>query len=290
MRNVARIANLAVLWLSAAPLAAAPLWQVEGEHGSVLLLGSIHLLREADQPLPERVQAAYQHASRVVMEVTPDELAPAASRAALQRVGVSAAGRSVAELLAPAQMQQAQRLAAGAGLDLRQVAAYEPWFATLLLYNGALAALGYDGALGVERQLAAWAEADGTPVDGLETLDEQLQLFKQLDAGLQVQVLMKTLAELAGIEDQAVQLVEAWRQADLGALEQQLELDFTGFEPLRERIVTDRNRAWLPEVEALLAQEGTSLVVVGALHLVGGTGLPALLEQRGYKVARWPAP
>jgi uncharacterized protein len=101
--------------------------------------------------------------------------------------------------------------------------------------------------------------------------------------------LMKTLAELAVIGAQAVRLVETWREADLGALERQLELDFAGFEALRDRIVTDRNRAWLPEVEALLAQEGTSLVVVGALHLVGNAGLPALLEERGHQVARWPA-
>jgi uncharacterized protein len=289
MHATVRIATLAALWLVAAPLAAVPLWTVEGEHGSVLLLGSIHLLRDVDQPLPEAVQAAYRRARRVVMEVAPHELAPAASRAALQKIGVSGPGRSVADLLAPGQRHDAERLAAAAGLDLRQVAGFEPWFATLVLYNGVLAALGYDSALGVERQLADWAAADGTPVGGLETLDEQLQMFKQLDAELQVQVLMKTLAELAVIDAQAVRLVETWREADLGALERQLELDFAGFEALRDRIVTDRNRAWLPEVEALLAQEGTSLVVVGALHLVGNAGLPALLEERGHQVARWPA-
>jgi uncharacterized protein len=73
-------------------------------------------------------------------------------------------------------------------------------------------------------------------------------------------------------------------RGDIAALADRLETEFGDFPELRAALVTRRNRAWLPAVEALLAAGETGLVVVGALHLVGPEGLPALLEQAGYRV------
>jgi hypothetical protein len=279
-----RFALLIGLWLLAAPLSAAPLWSVEGEGGQVLLLGSVHLLRTADQPLPEVVREAYERAARVVMELDPRELDAAASQAALQKVGVSDAGASVAETLTSEEWRLAVGLASEAGLDLQAVSPFEPWFAALALYNQALAASGYQPALGVELQLAGWATSDGKPVSGLETMEEQLLLFKSLATPIQRQMLLKMLADLPNLDSEAGRMIAAWRSSDTTALARILDEDFRGFEALRDTIVNDRNRAWLPAVEALLAEEDASLVAVGTLHLVGPEGLPALLEARGYTV------
>ena len=268
--------------LFAAPLAAVPLWSVQDADGAgtVLLLGSVHLLRAADQPMPPAVRAAYVRADRLVMELEPRELEPAASRAALERVGFVSPGRSVAGMLSAEEWARAESLASAAGLDLGAIAALEPWFAALTLHAGALAMAGYDPALGVDRQVAAWAREDGKPVSALETIDEQLALFKALDAQTERQVLLKTLEELDALDADTEALVALWREGDLEALARRLETDFRGFEPLHERLVVDRNRAWLPAIESLLERGGTSLVVVGALHLVGPHGLPSLLAER----------
>jgi uncharacterized protein YbaP (TraB family) len=63
----------------------------------------------------------------------------------------------------------------------------------------------------------------------------------------------------------------------------------TDYPELFERINTARNKAWLPKLEALLAElDKNVLVVVGALHLLGNDGLIALLRSRGYRVERLP--
>jgi uncharacterized protein len=284
MRFCPRSALLIGLWLLAAPLSAAPLWSVEGEGGPVLLLGSVHLLRTDDQPLPAVVHEAYRRAARIVMELDPRELDAAASQAALQKVGVSDAGASVAETLTSEEWRLAESLASEAGLDLQAVSRFEPWFAALALYNQALAAAGYQPSLGVELQLAGWAASDGKPISGLETMEEQLLLFKSLAAPIQRQMLLKMLADLPDLDSEAGRIIAAWRGRDSAALARILDEDFRGFEALRDTIVSDRNRAWVPAVEALLAEEDTSLVAVGTLHLVGPEGLPALLEARGYTV------
>jgi hypothetical protein len=46
----------------------------------------------------------------------------------------------------------------------------------------------------------------------------------------------------------------------------------------------DRNRRWAPKIEAMLKEKHVFFVTVGAGHLTGPVGLPALLRKAGYKV------
>jgi uncharacterized protein len=279
-----------LLALFAPPLAAVPLWSATDASGesTVLLLGSVHLLRPEDQPLPEAVHDAYRRADRVVMELHPGELAPEAVQAALASVGLQSAGNSALEVLGPEWPRAAARTAE-AGLMLEAVAMFEPWFAALALYNGVLAASGFDPALGVDQQVAAWVARDDKPVAGLETLDEQLRLFKTLPPELQRDMLLKTIEELPTMGADSVALVGHWRDGDVAGLAERLEADFREHPELRMQVVGRRNHAWMSEIAALFEGGGTSLVVVGALHLVGPEGLPALLEHRGYSVTRLAA-
>jgi len=51
-----------------------------------------------------------------------------------------------------------------------------------------------------------------------------------------------------------------------------------------QRLLVDRNRNWIPKIEALFARRGRAFVVVGAAHLVGADGLISMLRARGYTV------
>jgi uncharacterized protein YbaP (TraB family) len=53
-----------------------------------------------------------------------------------------------------------------------------------------------------------------------------------------------------------------------------------------QKLLLDRNRAWLPKIEALFSRPKSAFVVVGAAHLVGSDGLLAMLRARGYTVAQ----
>ncbi len=46
----------------------------------------------------------------------------------------------------------------------------------------------------------------------------------------------------------------------------------------------ERNQAWLPQIEALFARRTSSMVVVGAAHLVGPDGLLKALASKGYRL------
>jgi hypothetical protein len=54
-----------------------------------------------------------------------------------------------------------------------------------------------------------------------------------------------------------------------------------------QRVMPDqRNPNMAKQIETLLKNDKTSFVAVGALHLLGNKGVPALLQQRGYPVQK----
>jgi hypothetical protein len=125
----------------------------------------------------------------------------------------------------------------------------------------------------VDQQIAGWAErrqAGRRPGD----LESNCSLFKELDADAAA-----AAAEDAGgvprMDAKAEALVARWRAGDSTRWQRISGGGFRGFEALRGRIVTDRNRAWLPAIEALLERgPGTSLVVVGACTSSARTACP----------------
>ena len=53
---------------------------------------------------------------------------------------------------------------------------------------------------------------------------------------------------------------------------------------IHRKVIDDRNRRWLPQIEGLLSRGENALIVVGAAHLVGKNGIIELLKDRGYSV------
>ena len=49
-------------------------------------------------------------------------------------------------------------------------------------------------------------------------------------------------------------------------------------------LLDDRNQRWVPQIEAMLKEKHIFFITVGAGHLTGPKGVPALLRKAGYKV------
>src|SRR5207237_10898388 len=50
------------------------LWKLEGERSTVYLLGSVHLLKKEDYPLPSPIEAAFTNAQIVVFETDQEKM------------------------------------------------------------------------------------------------------------------------------------------------------------------------------------------------------------------------
>jgi uncharacterized protein YbaP (TraB family) len=94
------------------------------------------------------------------------------------------------------------------------------------------------------------------------------------------------VAELPAARADALEAVSAWRRGDMAALEKELRRNRRDSPALQDALVRDRNRRWLPRIDALLEEDRDCLVVVGALHLVGRDGLITLLRQQGHEAVQ----
>jgi uncharacterized protein YbaP (TraB family) len=147
-----------------------------------------------------------------------------------------------------------------------------------------LTAAGFDTDLGVDRHFFNKAKAMGRPRWALETVAFQLDRFDQLSPKLQEQMLTSTLADVDTQITNVKLVAKAWASGDTKTIEQVLLTELRELPELYQRLLVDRNRNWLPQVESCLGQNSGCFIVVGAAHLVGPEGLPALLAAKGYTV------
>jgi uncharacterized protein len=276
---------LAAVAASGAAAAEPALWSVSGRDNTVYLYGSVHILPEGGFAIDGKLAEAWKNAEKICMEIDSGAI----DEAEMQRITISRVvdpdGRDLFTLLGP-DAEKAKSSAAAAGMPLEPLAQFEPWFAGMMLSILALQQHGYDIEHGVEKIIETSAVTDRKPICAFETADEQLALFDTMPLELQREFLLQSIDEVGEIDSDMRRLVGAWRAGDEKALATLFDEDFEDYPELVDRLVYHRNARWAEQLSDMLEGSDDVLVVVGAGHMVGEKGLPALLEKRGFRVER----
>lgn len=266
--------------------AAAPVWAVRGAHGTVYLAGSVHLLPAQDAALPGAFDRAYRDSAVLVMELDLGKLDPQQLALWMQQHGTLSADTTLRAVLGEPRYTRLAAAASELGVPMSILDTQAPWVIGVELAELEYTRLGYDPDQGVDEQLLRRAQADGKPTAGLETMDEELGGLERLPRADQLKILDQTLSELKDSQADMLVVLSAWRRGDTARLATLLSKEYGEFPALYRPLVTDRNQHWLPQLEQFLKEDRNTLVVVGALHLVGKGGLLELLRQDGYQPAQ----
>jgi uncharacterized protein YbaP (TraB family) len=242
-----------------------------------------------DARFPEQLERAYQAAEVIVLEVDLEDMDPLEAVRFITSNGTLPADQSLESVIGATGYQRISRLAASLEIPEIVLAKLEPWAAALVLTQFALTKTGFDANLGIDMQITERAKSDGKPVEGLETVIDQLSVFDARPFEEQTRFLLDSADDAPKLDDDLQKLIAAWRAGDLPALEQEFIKERARSPRLYDALLGVRNRKWLPKIEALLKEERDYLVVVGALHFVGRDGLLALLKQDGHKAVAVPA-
>ena len=262
-------------------------YAVQSDQVTLYLAGSIHVLREEDYPLPAVLSEVYRKSDALIMELDLDDLDPLESTTLIRSLAMAPGGSSLRSLMGDASFNRSRESALALGIDLERYAAVRPWFAALMVLEWSLRQAGYSPEIGVEQHFLRQAMADNKPVEGLETMEQQLNIFASMSDADQAMFLEKTLAELDQLTGEIKKLLEAWKTGDVQALEMLLLDSFDEYPELFDELIDQRNLAWEQQLTEIL-QLGTQdyMVIVGALHLLGEHGVIELLRKRGFKIHR----
>ena len=277
----------------AAASAAAPsaqqrsfLWRATKGPGVVYLVGSVHMLTKDFYPLEPPLETAFKDSDLLVEEVDLAEMLSPNTQFSLLARGMLPSGQTLDKVVSPATMALVNARLDSLGMPLAAIMQFKPWFLAMTLMAVEWQKAGFDASLGLDKHFFDRAQTDGKTVLGLETTEYQISLFDGMAMNLQDRFLAESLKELDTEKANVHKLANAWKAGDLATLERIVLKDVKEDPQMYQRLLIDRNRNWLPRIEALFARPGHAFVVVGAAHLVGPDGLLAMLQAKGVRVTQ----
>jgi uncharacterized protein YbaP (TraB family) len=137
----------------------------------------------------------------------------------------------------------------------------------------------------VESFLTQRAVANRKPISGLESRREHNEVFTGLsDRDSEALLLLTFISAGSSRTDEDDSMVKAWRRGDAESIAREIRASYRDFPSFADRLLTRRNRNWLPKIEGYLRSGRIYFVVVGAGHMGGESGLLTLLRGRGYQI------
>jgi len=264
------------------------LWEATRGSQRVLLLGAIHVGRPAAAMAPA---SPLTQAEVIAFEANVFDAQ--AALAATQRWALYPEGAPGLEAAVDKEtLARLDKVSATAGIGVPLCCRMKPWMVANTLVVLEAVAAGYSPAYGSEAQLFQYAMANNRQIVEIESLDEQLRLFDEAPAALQLQHLRDTID---GIDSRRARgeiekLVGAWERGDAAAMEQQLAEMTRGDRAsqrfVAEKIIIGRHPKMLAAIDRYAASGRLHLVVIGAMHYFGPGGLVQGLRDRGYMVRR----
>jgi len=260
------------------------LWKVHAGTKVLYLAGSVHALGADAYPLASAFENAFKASGTLVEEIDLAEAESLTAAPMLLAKGMYADGRTFDGVVSKETAALVTGRLKDTGLPVEMIRPMKPWMVMLMLTALEAQKAGLDAALGLDKYFFDKAKVAGKPVIGLETAESQIDLFDKMPEKVQEQMLRSTLSELDAQRNSLKTMVADWRRGDAAALEKVLLSSFDSYRSAYTSLIVERNRNWVPQIDACLAKPSPCFVVVGAAHLVGPDGLLTLLRQKGYRV------
>lgn len=258
------------------------IWTVHGPHGELVLFGSVHLLPGGLDWRPPALERALAHADDLWFELPLDQATDDDAQRLTLREGALHPGDNLWAHLSASQRDRIERAAIGVGVPPGALAPLRPWMAELTLSVAEDARDGAVAAQGVEARLQADAPPS-TRRHALETVRQQVAFLAGARLEDQIASLDETAQEMVADSDLYARIVRDWMAADMAGLQRDALDRLAATAPATyRRLIVERNRRWA-RLLARVAREGrgVTVVVVGAGHMVGPGGVPALLRAQG---------
>lgn len=261
------------------------LWRISKDRHTSYLYGTIHVAKfEWMFPGPN-VSRALQATDTVALEL---DLLDTDIQGRMAKGMASLQGEALPGPLLKRMQQQAEAVC----VPYNSIANFSPEMqvTTLTMMVGRRA--GLEAAYAIDAVLAGIGHSAKKNMVSLESPEMQLQLLQMQDPQETVSFVQDSLDELETGRSLAMltRVAKLWEIADYGEMARYEEwcecLNTETEREVMKRALDDRNPALAAHIDALHSSGKNVFAAVGSLHMFGATGLPVLMEKRGYQVER----
>ncbi|NNE57605.1 MAG: TraB/GumN family protein [Hellea sp.] len=264
------------------------LWKLSDEDTDIYIFGTVHLLPTELQWETSAISTAFKEANKFYMEADINSPEAAQSMMALiSELGTLPEGKSLYDMMGKEDSRTLKAALEKIDLNPDMIKTFQPWYAGLTVQQFVMLKAGYNPLSGVEMVLIKRAEDQGKEFGYFETLEDQMRILAAGDAQEQLEGLVFT-AETIDLGTKYLDiLVDEWSDGDVTGLSAIISApEMFGSEEAYDRFLTQRNRDWIPQIEAILDEPGQIFIAVGAAHLAGPDSVILMLENEGYTVTR----
>ena len=279
------------------------LWKAEGNGNTLYLLGTAHVDRNNIYPFHKQLRDTIASAEEVIFELDFNDLEDAAAFAAMQ---MYSDGTGLKDHVSAEVYERTVTVGEMIGLPEEQINLFKPWalalsFEALSLQDETTG----DSAMAVDLYINAAAVNRGIDIGAVESYVYQGALFDTLSAQYQEDYLASCLALILGetgedadlseeVDAQMTAIVETWKERDIAGFEEVYDKDaiLNSDNELSVRLFEERDPNMVAAADGYL-KDGTGhvrMLVVGAGHMVGETGVVQGLKDLGYTVETVPVP
>ncbi|MGB8812278.1 MAG: TraB/GumN family protein [Paracoccaceae bacterium] len=275
-------------------------WRATRNGQTLHLIGTYHLDDPRHDATIATLTPLIQSATTVLVEAGPaEETALKSAMARDPSVMLITEGPSLLEQLRGPDWDALATAMQARGIPPFVAAKFKPWYVSLLLGIPPCAMADIAAQNGLDKRVMRLADAAAIPVVALEPYDTILKMFATMPAADQLAMIRSTLPLEPRVADFSATLENAYFAQDTRRIWEFMRIEaqsMPGYTPaqidaefalMEEVLMSARNRAWLPVIEATAAK-GSTFIAFGALHLSGRDGVLNLLAQSGWTLERLP--
>ncbi|WP_417490288.1 TraB/GumN family protein [Maricaulis sp.] len=268
--------------------AAPAIWHISDADSDIYLFGTFHLLPPSLDWQTDTMREQLASADALYLEADVQSAgAQARVQALVVELGLNPQGVTLSSMLDAEAWALLGRVAPTVGATPQMLEPMRPWLAQIVLSVAQMQALGLDPEAGVEKALLAAVEGTEVEIGYFETAEQQVRILADLPDSVQVDGFAEGLREMERTPAMLDEMVRAWAAGDFETIDRIVNADMREQTPeMYEALIVQRNRDWVPQIQALLDGEGTVFVAVGAAHLGGDNGVVELLRETGITVTR----
>lgn len=263
------------------------IWTLADEDTTVYLFGTVHLLPDDLNWRTESFSEAFKSADKLYLEIDSSNMAEQQKiQALVVEHGMFTDGATLTSTLNEEEYEDVAKAAETVGIPMASLDPAKPWFAGLQLSLVQVMKSGYNPESGVEQVLTAQAKQDGKTFGHFESALDQVKILSGASMEDQVAGLVFTAKTIDMGKDMLDTMVAEWADGDVAGLSALMgEPSMFGSQDAYDALIVNRNKNWIPQIEAILEEPGVKFVAVGAGHLAGPDSVIEMLREKGHKIA-----